>query len=92
MSEFETGEQAFPALEDWWASGNEDYCELEQLVAGIKNKELTELQAFKQRVMELQPVGYVNECRDYTGSVISDDDNAFDEQTVPLYDLKELKC
>jgi hypothetical protein len=33
----------------------------------------------------MQLVGYVNKCDDYTGSVIPDDKDAFEESTVAVY-------
>lgn len=45
--------------------------------------ELTELRSFKQRVMELQPVGY------FTND--NNDKYKFDDAAIPLYDLKGVK-
>jgi len=49
-------EQEFPTLEDWWASGNEDYVELESIVRAITKEKDAEIERLKDKQLRSQYV------------------------------------
>ena len=50
------------------------------------------LRAFKQKVMELEPVGCVCRCETgYENSIVKEDLDSYLSMSVPIYDLKGIK-
>ena len=58
----------------------------------VLQAELTELRAFKAKVMGLEPLGCVCRCETgYENSIVKEDLDSYLSMSVPIYDLKGIK-